>query len=311
MIRLPLPLLIVALPALVAAEEVEVNPFLGRPPAELRRQIEDASPALEESWFQVDVIVFARNTPASEEYWRLDAYPEFPREYVQIVGHPDGDESTRDDGTDPDKEAQLPENADRVDHHAAAFGAWQALDNDASHLIGAAQRLERSAAYRILYETSWHQPTRDQEQALPVYLEGGRELPLPLPEVLPTEASPDNVADDDAMAPERNLPAGAPAPDSMQTDTPATEVLTEPELRGTLRLSLSRFLHVEPNLWLSTDNDQGERYHVAITQSRRMRSEETHYIDHPLFGLLVRITPWEHPEQVLLQQKKDALEASP
>ena len=35
---------------------------------------------------------------------------------------------------------------------------------------------------------------------------------------------------------------------------------------------------------------------VTMRQSRRMRSNELHYIDHPLMGLLVRITPYEFPE---------------
>jgi hypothetical protein len=34
---------------------------------------------------------------------------------------------------------------------------------------------------------------------------------------------------------------------------------------------------------------------VALQQDRRMRSQELHYIDHPLIGLLVKITPYEFP----------------
>jgi len=33
----------------------------------------------------------------------------------------------------------------------------------------------------------------------------------------------------------------------------------------------------------------------ALQQSRRLRSNETHYIDHPLFGLLIQIRPYEKP----------------
>lgn len=35
---------------------------------------------------------------------------------------------------------------------------------------------------------------------------------------------------------------------------------------------------------------------VTMTQRRRMRSEELHHIDHPLFGLMVKLTPYEVPE---------------
>lgn len=33
-----------------------------------------------------------------------------------------------------------------------------------------------------------------------------------------------------------------------------------------------------------------------IDRSRRMRSDETHYLDHPLLGMVVRVTPYELPE---------------
>ncbi len=36
---------------------------------------------------------------------------------------------------------------------------------------------------------------------------------------------------------------------------------------------------------------------VAVRQSRRMRSTELHYIDHPLLGILVRITPYEFEQE--------------
>lgn len=36
---------------------------------------------------------------------------------------------------------------------------------------------------------------------------------------------------------------------------------------------------------------------VVMRQHRRMRSNELHYIDHPLMGLLIKVTPYEPPEQ--------------
>ncbi|WP_339337837.1 CsiV family protein [uncultured Oceanicoccus sp.] len=55
--------------------------------------------------------------------------------------------------------------------------------------------------------------------------------------------------------------------------------------------------HVMKNPFLDLTHSQ---YAVDQTstmrQSRRMRSNELHYIDHPLMGLLVRITPYEFPE---------------
>ena len=40
-----------------------------------------------------------------------------------------------------------------------------------------------------------------------------------------------------------------------------------------------------------------------------MRSEELHYLDHPLFGLLVRLMPYETDEQKQLALMEKALKA--
>jgi len=36
---------------------------------------------------------------------------------------------------------------------------------------------------------------------------------------------------------------------------------------------------------------------AKIKRSRRMRSGEVHYLDHPLLGMVVKVTPWEEPEE--------------
>lgn len=96
------------------------------------------------------------------------------------------------------------------------------------------------------------------------------------------------------------------------------------ELDGTIHITRSRYLHLHTDLWLSVFsaddavmdqerqaliNTYANRYpelaggieksgyfpaaEYTLKQSRRMRSGETHYIDHPYFGLVVLITPVE------------------
>ncbi|MFK7733051.1 MAG: CsiV family protein, partial [Pseudomonadales bacterium] len=124
-----------------------------------------------------------------------------------------------------------------------------------------------------------------------------------------------------------------------------------PLLQGSIKLWLSRYLHLETNLWLNTSGsylegdwrmpsaplgpravangsgtslfaaeqtvaapapqpsenanlyweedqtvttiDRGYPYRhaVALQQKRRMRSKEVHYIDHPMLGLMIKLTP--------------------
>ncbi len=58
------------------------------------------------------------------------------------------------------------------------------------------------------------------------------------------------------------------------------------EISGTAKVSLSRYLHLNIDLSLH----ESDRSYRLIT-SRRMRSNELHYLDHPVFGAIAIITP--------------------
>lgn len=63
-----------------------------------------------------------------------------------------------------------------------------------------------------------------------------------------------------------------------------------PLLDGTLRVYLTRYLHVEVDLLY---HRSGVETPFRLRASRRMRSGELHYLDHPMFGVLVLVTPVE------------------
>ena len=114
-----------------------------------------------------------------------------------------------------------------------------------------------------------------------------------------------------------------------KTPTPTTPLI-EAEVTGELYLYRSRYLHLVSKLniqhWQSLNsnssldksidllpshprsNDNIIHYNSStpltaineipiraamVNQSRRMRSNELHYIDHPMLGILVRVTPLE------------------
>jgi hypothetical protein len=58
-------------------------------------------------------------------------------------------------------------------------------------------------------------------------------------------------------------------------------------LTGEVALSLGRYLHL--TLDLAYTGSDSQRY--VLRQSRRMRSNERHYIDHPKFGVIAVVTP--------------------
>ncbi len=92
------------------------------------------------------------------------------------------------------------------------------------------------------------------------------------------------------------------------------------ELEGTVAVTLGRYLHFEADLYfhapllgmqpvavaldaeggalLLSQPASGSKY-MQLNESRRMRSTETHYLDHPKLGLVVRIDPVEIPEHLV------------
>lgn len=69
-----------------------------------------------------------------------------------------------------------------------------------------------------------------------------------------------------------------------------------PLIEGMVKISVSRYLHADLNLILrgtpaGADRLPGGFQTFRFNEHRRMRSRELHYIDHPLMGMLIQITP--------------------
>ncbi len=122
-----------------------------------------------------------------------------------------------------------------------------------------------------------------------------------------------------AIAPNGNLPAGAKLATTLEsleknrkyrvlayagwTQVPTAKSETKPirisgsearpgELDGAVTFHVSRFLHLDVDVRLRATDTAAENPVVyRIRESRRVKSQETQYFDHPRFGLLVRLTP--------------------
>ena len=67
-------------------------------------------------------------------------------------------------------------------------------------------------------------------------------------------------------------------------------------IEGSVKIVLGRFLHFYADLnyhRLTSGSSNGVLPEYKISSHRRMRSQELHYIDHPLVGILVKATPVE------------------
>ena len=134
------------------------------------------------------------------------------------------------------------------------------------------QHLSRSGKYKILYHSGWVQPVTETQKPFPVRITAGEIM-------------------DNGMY----------------------------ELDGYVAVGRGRYLHFRPDLYFSRKVQKApampealpvdtnasaalpalqfpelpEILTVNLNQARRMRSEELHYIDHPLFGVMVEILPMD------------------
>ena len=133
-----------------------------------------------------------------------------------------------------------------------------------------AASIANSGRYRVIRHFAWRQPGLDEKSAIPVRISMGKSIPLYLPE--------------DIKPYEEFIPASAEA----VSDRP--RMINTTMLNGSIKVRLGRFLHMETSL-VYTDSDTQQSF--RLSQNRKMRSRELHYIDNPRFGLLTRILPLE------------------
>lgn len=140
-------------------------------------------------------------------------------------------------------------------------------------LTRSARKMDESGRYRVLQHMAWRQPGLDDETAKSIWINIGDRINMHLPK--------------DINAYTDFIPATAePTPTSSRRITSAS-------VFGTIKVRLGRFLHMDTQL-VYTDADRLQSY--RLSQSRKMRSTELHFIDNPRFGILTRILPIDDDE---------------
>ena len=147
--------------------------------------------------------------------------------------------------------------------------------------------LSDSSRYPLLEYRAWRQPGLPRDAGQAIEINAGQVLSIVESDDLPARgtATLGDFEDYTAMRVGR----------SAQNALINTGQVSVGQLRGTVTVTLGRYLHVESALIFSELS--GERS-VFYRDHRRMRSKRTHYIVNPIFGLIVHITPIEEPEQL-------------
>lgn len=176
--------------------------------------------------------------------------------------------------------------------------SYTVLSSNNYHLTEEVETISESKTHRVIFHTAWRQPGLDKNQALPIYFK--QEVAAP-----PIIEEENENTRNNAIEQDRDISTAA-----KKAPSPST-------LEGILRVTLSRYLHLEaeltyknkiPSIVISDNpfsvlDNEKERFKIekqAVIhlkqKRRRIRSSELHYIDHPVLGILINITRYENPE---------------
>ena len=186
-------------------------------------------------------------------------------------------------------------NMDKDSPMGLAFSLRSPSDKDFRQSLS---RIKNSPNYTVLVEKSWLQPGYDKRDALPILIQGGEKfgdkesgeyyalegtITLSLSRYLHFQA---NLWFSEYEM--RSI-----ATDSWWNDTEQA-LPTNDNMIGSDILSHETIPMSAPN-----PDEQITRLRavktVVMNESRRMRSGELHYLDHPLFGILVKVNTYEPP----------------
>jgi hypothetical protein len=178
------------------------------------------------------------------------------------------------------------------------------LDEQEMQLKPVANRVLRQADFRLLFHKAWRQDLNDRETSEHIIILGGErfdqhyelegtinisvERYLHFSTDLWFSTFTSNVGGEENPWPVLPAIPLTSTPAQAATDTAAQDPFSSPVL--TYKHSLGNEFQA------LTGNQYSVERTVSLKQRRRMRSNELHYIDHPLLGLLIKITPFELTE---------------
>lgn len=221
-------------------------------------------------WYHVEIIVFEQReaTGRDAERWQI------------VAPEPQADEVVQLQTAEPGQPWQ----------------PFTKLPSGDLQLSGMHRQLERADPYQPLLHLGWRQQGLSRRDAPSV--------------AVPPEWSPEPGVDVELQAPAvtaEDLPeAETGTVTGMPWEAPLATLQPGPPLYGYVRLYRERFLHVAVDLRYHRDSgDAAARYPYlygqepvfVMEQRRRMRSGELHYLDHPVLGVLVQVTPVDPPAE--------------
>ena len=240
----------------------------------------NAYAAEDEPWYTVEIVVFENRAAGAGDTERWPDDPGTP-DYTHAI-------------------TLVPVAGDATAEHPASAASsqplpYQILDEDQMQLTRLVERMASSQDYRPLLHIAWRQPTSKSGDSPPVRIST-------LPPA--TEGETAATSEDSAPAAATTETTNVDGPQAESSETAADR--PGATLEGTIDLSRNRYLHLDVDLLYRPpaapqsaglfsifQADQPRITAFRLHQSRRVRSKQLHYFDHPRFGLLTVVTPVE------------------
>ncbi len=171
-----------------------------------------------------------------------------------------------------------------------------------------ARRIDRASDLRLLAHFAWRQPLDEKNGAVPVLVQAGDQFDLDFELEGTLTASENRYLHVDStlyFSRFERTPIADSTDWSSFYETPASPA-------GDAQSSFNtEFNAANLSIFDQHASDDFQRILTATaSDSRRLKSAELHYIDHPLFGILVKMTPHELPDPVMEMRDFD-IEALP
>lgn len=239
-----------------------------------------------EGWYQVELIIFARKNEISQEHWPSNIKLRYPNDWVEL------------------KEVDI-ETDNNIDLTKDAFYRLPANERQ---LNPQAQKLERNSRFQVLFHNAWRQIISNEKTAKSILIQGGQtfgqhqelegSIRLSVATYLKLQTNfwysqfDLNVGQEQT----RQWPLLPQQPNQFIT-TPLAGLSLDSSIE------FEQALATENQQWAngsfqSLDNGSAApnnyltRQIILLQQTRDMRSNEIHYIDHPVLGVIVQITPY-------------------
>jgi hypothetical protein len=243
-------------------------------------------PGSHEGWYQVELIVFARKNDTGQEHWPSNIKLRYPNDWVEL------------------KEINSEENSS-IDLTREAFYRLPANERQ---LNAQAQKLERNSRFQVLFHNAWRQVITNEKAAKSILIQGGQtfgqhqelegSIRLSVATYLKLQTNlwysqfDLNVGQEQT----RQWPLLPQQPNQLTT-TPIAGLSLDSSMEFEQALAAEN-QQWEDSGFNSPGNDTAPannyltRQIILLQQARDMRSSEIHYIDHPVVGVIIQVTPY-------------------